>query len=442
MKVDDGAPADTSMMTIVHNALRRDLARARDRLAAPELVPAAQRAALGEHLGWLMDFLHRHHESEDEGLYRLVRERAAGSADDLAVFDRMASAHEAIAGAMVGVEAAGAALAVDPTADAALAAVDALDALSALLLPHLREEEDEAMPIVSRLITAGEWRASEREHNLDGKTKAQLGFEGHWLIDGVDATDRTTVLALVPPVPRFVLLHGFARRYRRHAERCWGAGPKPPRRVQLQNAVSVTVPADIDAVWAVLSDPTRVGEWSHECVGAAWLDGSERAVPGARFRGRNVAGITRWGRICEIESAAPYRMSWRTVPTTVYPDSSLWSIELEALDGGTRISQEFRVLRAPRVLGVVYALVIPDHRDRTVALAGDLRRLGEVAASRDDPRPRVLTRQQVRRRARPSSCGRRSAPRHRAAACSAGRRSAPSTCRAARRRSRWSSPGP
>lgn len=382
MKADDGAPADTSMMTIVHNALRRDLARARERLTTPELVPAAQRAAIGRHLGWLMDFLHRHHESEDEGLYPVVRERAAGSPDDLAVLDRMGSAHDAIGGAMVGVEAAGAALAADPSADAALAAVDALDALSDVLLPHLREEEDEAMPIVSRLITAGEWRASEQQHNLDGKTKAQLGFEGHWLIDGVDATDRATVLALVPPVPRLVLLHGFARRYRRHAARCWGAGPKPPRRVQLQNAVSVTVAADIDAVWAVVSDPTRVGEWSHECVRATWLDGWDRAVAGARFRGRNVAGLTRWGRTCEIESAAPYRISWRTVPTTVYPDSSLWSISLEPVEGGTRIAQEFRVVKAPRVLGLLYALMIPDHRDRTVALAGDLRRLGEVAAAR------------------------------------------------------------
>lgn len=380
MKADDGAPADTTMMTIVHDALRRDLSRARERLATPELVPSAQRAAIGAHLGWLMDFLHRHHEAEDEGLYPLVRARAADP-DDLAVLDRMGDAHEAIAAAIVGVEAAGRALAVAASTDAALVAVDALDALAAVLLPHLREEEDEAMALVSRLITDREWRTSEQENTLDGKTKAQLGFEGHWLIDGADAADRATVLALVPPVPRFLLLHGFARRYRRHVERCWGAGPKPPRRVQLQNAVSVTVPAGVDEVWTVVTDPTRVGEWSHECVGAAWLDGYDRAVAGARFRGRNVAGITRWGRICEIESVAPYTICWRTVPTTAYPDSSRWSISLERVEGGTRISQEFRVLKAPRVLGRVYALMLPNHRDRTVALAGDLRRLGEVAVA-------------------------------------------------------------
>ena len=67
---------------------------------------------------------------------------------------------------------------------------------------------------------------------------------------------------------------------------------------------------------------------------------------------------------------------WRTVPTALYPDSSEWRITLDAVDDGTRISQHFRVLRAPKVLGVIYALLIPTHRDRTAALIDDLRRLG------------------------------------------------------------------
>ena len=78
------------------------------------------------------------------------------------------------------------------------------------------------MPIVSRLVTAAEWQAIEKEHNLDPKSMSELGFEGHWLIDGSSDADRATVLGLVPPIPRFVLLHGYARRYRRHAAACWG----------------------------------------------------------------------------------------------------------------------------------------------------------------------------------------------------------------------------
>jgi hypothetical protein len=87
----------------------------------------------------------------------------------------------------------------------------------------------------------------------------------------------------------------------------------------------------------------------------------------------------RWGRECEIVSADPYELVWTTVPTARYPDSSEWRIALTEVDGRTRISQQFRVLRAPKVLAVVYALMIPAHRDRTAALVEDLKRLGTVA---------------------------------------------------------------
>ena len=105
-----------------------------------------------------------------------------------------------------------------------------------------------------------------------------------------------------------------------------------------------------------------------------------RPVPGARFRGRNRAGVFRWGRVCEIVSADPYELVWITVPTALYPDSSEWRITLLEADDGTTISQQFQVLRAPKVLAVLFALVIPAHRDRTAALIEDLTRLGSVAA--------------------------------------------------------------
>ena len=163
-----------------------------------------------------------------------------------------------------------------------------------------------------------------------------------------------------------------------------GAG-RPRRRVQMANSVAVTVDVDIDKVWQVARDVTRVGEWSHECVGATWLGGSTSAVPGARFRGRNRSGVFRWGRVCEIVAADPYELVWRTVPTVVYPDSSEWRIALEAEGSQTIISQRFRVLRAPKVLSVVYALLIPNHRDRTAALIEDLERLGDVARRERTP---------------------------------------------------------
>ncbi len=137
----------------------------------------------------------------------------------------------------------------------------------------------------------------------------------------------------------------------------------------------------MEAVWEVVRDVTRVGEWSHECVGARWLGGATTATPGVRFRGRNRAGLFRWGRVCEILAAAPYELVWRTVPTALYPDSTRWTIRLHPEDGATRIEQTFTVLRAPKLLDALYARLIPPHQDRTAALTADLRRLGDVAST-------------------------------------------------------------
>lgn len=369
------APADTTMMRIVHNALRRDLRRARTALSATPPPATDQRRAIAGHVSWMMEFLHAHHRSEDDGLYPLVRERDPRAAE---ILDAMAAQHDAIAPEIGAVEAAAATLAEADSDDAAAHLAAALAGLEQVLLPHLRQEEDEAMPVVSAAITNAEWEAIEDEYNLAGKSMVTLAHEGHWLIDDTTDHDRAVVVGLVPPIPRFVLVHGFARRYRRHKERCWGP-TRPKRRVQLRGRVEVTTDASVDAVWNVVNDVTRIGEWSHECVSASWLGDARSAVPGARFRGRNRAGVFRWGRICEVVASDPYELVWRTVPTTFTPDSCEWRITLDGTGSGTVITQCFEAVHAPKALTVLYGLVIPAHRDRTAALVADLERLGSVA---------------------------------------------------------------
>jgi hemerythrin-like domain-containing protein len=376
MTIEPGAPADTSMMRITHQALRRDLDRAVAALRRPPPPADRQRSAIAEHLSWMMRFLHNHHESEDAGLYPLVRDRRP---DASALLDDMAADHEAAAAVVKDVEAAAADYRIGDDGDQRATLLAALDRLQEVLLPHLRREEDEAMPVVSATITAAEWQALEHQYNLAPKSFVELGREGHWLIDDLSPADREIVLHLVPALPRFILLHGFARGYRRRKAACWGM-PGTARRVQRAGHSEVVVDAPLDAVWDVVRDVTRVGEWSHECLEASWVGGATSAVAGARFRGRNRQGIFRWGRVCEVISSEPYALVWRTVPTTLYPDSSEWSIRLEDADGATRIEQSFRVVRAPKLLALVYGLIIPAHRDRSDALTDDLRRIGQVAA--------------------------------------------------------------
>jgi len=155
------------------------------------------------------------------------------------------------------------------------------------------------------------------------------------------------------------------------------------RRIQPEGATAVVVPADIDAVWDVVRDPTRVGEWSHECVGGKWIGDVTEARPGARFRGRNKQGLIRWGRLCEVVRVEPYELVWRTVPTRLYPDSTEWALRLAEVEGGTRIEQTFEVVKGSK-LEVLYATILPAHRDRTEALRRDLERIGAIAISAGD----------------------------------------------------------
>lgn len=375
--IDPNAPADTRLMGIIHEALRRDLRRTRAALTATPPPSSDRRQAIARHLGWMMRFLHAHHGTEDEGLYPMVRERNPAAA---ALIDRMNADHEVIAPDIARVEAAAADYGRDDTGGQRDRLLAALDDLEQSLLPHLHREEDEMMPVVSSALTDAELRHWDDEQNIKPKSLAQLGREGHWILDGLGPDERDLVVHLVPPVPRFVLVHGFARSYRRHLAACWGEGSPAPRRVHKRGRTEVTVAAQRDAVWDVVRDVTRVGEWSHECLGAVWLGDATAAVPGARFRGRNRNGIFRWGRVCEVIHAAPWELAWRTVPTVLYPDSTEWRIRLHDAEGGTRIEQTFRVVKAPKLLDVVYATVIPAHRDRTDALTEDLRRLGALAA--------------------------------------------------------------
>jgi hypothetical protein len=211
-------PADTRMMGIVHGALRRDLLRTREAVVTEPYPRGRQRRALGEHVVWLMRFLHAHHTSEDEGLWPLVRTRNPAAGE---LLDALEAEHQRIDPAAAALASAGGRYAESTADDARSELVAALDGLTSVLFPHLDREVEEAMPVVSASITRADWQAVEQRYNIKPKSLAQLGMEGHWLLDGIDAEGFDLVVHTVPAVPRFILLHGFARAYRRRARARW-----------------------------------------------------------------------------------------------------------------------------------------------------------------------------------------------------------------------------
>lgn len=145
-------------------------------------------------------------------------------------------------------------------------------------------------------------------------------------------------------------------------------------------SVEITTSAAPEQVWEVVADVTRTGEWSHEAVAVEWVDGAEAATPGARFRGRNRLGRNRWTRTCEVLAAdRPRRLRFRTIPTRRFPDSTVWTFDLEPVPQGTRITQRFEVAHINPILDRLLYAILAAHRDRTPALREDLERLAAVA---------------------------------------------------------------
>jgi len=75
------------------------------------------------------------------------------------------------------------------------------------------------------------------------------------------------------------------------------------------STVSVTraVNAPAEHAWALVSDVTRMGEWSPETTGAEWIGGATGPAAGAKFRGTNQNGKKSWKSVATVTDAAPGR---------------------------------------------------------------------------------------------------------------------------------------
>lgn len=212
------APADTTLIGIAHDALRRDLRRT-DAVLQVARLDDGRRCALTDHMHWMMAFLHAHHRAEDVGLWPLVRHADPASAR---ILDRMDADHARIAPEIDRFDTVAERFHDDGSSSAREEFEDSLGALETVLLPHLRREEDEAMPLVARALTAAQWADWDRTENIDPKSTWELGLEGHWLGDSLDPVRAEVLNRQVGRVTRFVMLHLFDGPYRRACALRWG----------------------------------------------------------------------------------------------------------------------------------------------------------------------------------------------------------------------------
>ncbi|HEV7826851.1 MAG TPA: SRPBCC family protein [Mycobacteriales bacterium] len=75
--------------------------------------------------------------------------------------------------------------------------------------------------------------------------------------------------------------------------------------------VSTYVDASPDRLWALIGDPTRMGEWSPECRRVVWTGGATAPAVGARFTGYNRIGWRRWSTTGTVAVHEPDReVAW------------------------------------------------------------------------------------------------------------------------------------
>lgn len=146
------------------------------------------------------------------------------------------------------------------------------------------------------------------------------------------------------------------------------------------SAAETIIDAPAKAIWAVICDVTRVGEWSGECRGCSWVGEVRAPVLGARFQGANRRSWLRWTRLNEVITAnEPAQLVWRTIPNGPYPDSVEWQIDLVPETAAPGVRESFTVLAMPRLMEWLLWVVVPAHRDRTHDLESDLKRLKSLA---------------------------------------------------------------
>ena len=96
--------------------------------------------------------------------------------------------------------------------------------------------------------------------------------------------------------------------------------------------------ADADTLWKMVSDVTRMGEWSPETTRCEWVGGATGPEVGARFRGVNRLGKRTWKTVNEVVEAEPGRVfafETKAGPMAV----ARWEYRFEPADDGTTVTE-------------------------------------------------------------------------------------------------------
>jgi len=121
----------------------------------------------------------------------------------------------------------------------------------------------------------------------------------------------------------------------------------------------IDIAAAPERVFGLITDVTRMGEWSPECYRCVWLDGAAGASVGARFRGYNKLGRYRWATTAVIAAVEESRLfAFTVVHDKTGRDETAWRYQLAPSPSGTTLTESFEFLWCP-VANRIAELPIP-----------------------------------------------------------------------------------
>ena len=108
----------------------------------------------------------------------------------------------------------------------------------------------------------------------------------------------------------------------------------------MADQVSVTqeIGAPAEKVWAMVSELTRMGQWSPENEAASWLRGATGPQSGATFRGTNRNGKKKWKTVGTIVDMEPGRLFTFRI-TAVGFKVAEWRYIFETIPTGCRVTE-------------------------------------------------------------------------------------------------------
>ncbi len=134
----------------------------------------------------------------------------------------------------------------------------------------------------------------------------------------------------------------------------------------MEASVTVTMHAPAAAVWDLVSDVTRIGEFSPETLQAEWLGDAHGPKLGAEFRGqvkRNGRGPLYW-TTCRVTMCEPERDFGFAVLAAGRPVNN-WRYHLEASADGstTEVTESFHL--EPSIFMKGYIMMFGASRTKT-----------------------------------------------------------------------------